>query len=54
MLDDLHHHNPGPLDRKWFEDSFSPIPSFIDTGATLIDKGNVDVFMKALQSETQR
>jgi ribose transport system substrate-binding protein len=54
MLDDLHHHNPGPLDRKWFEDSFSPIPSFIDTGATLIDKNNVDVFMKSLQSETQK
>ncbi|MCU1325945.1 MAG: sugar transporter substrate-binding protein [Bryobacterales bacterium] len=50
MLDDLHHQKLAPLDRKWSEDSFSPIPSFIDTGATLIDKSNVDVFVKALQS----
>jgi ribose transport system substrate-binding protein len=54
MLDDLHHHNPGPLDKKWSEDSFSPIPSFVDTGATLIDKNNVHVFLKALQSETEK
>lgn len=54
MLDDLHHHNPGPLDKKWFEDAFSPIPAFVDTGATLIDKTNVDVFMKSLQTETQK
>jgi ribose transport system substrate-binding protein len=52
MLDDLHHHNPGPLDRNWSEHSFSPIPSFIDTGATLITESNVHVFLTALQTET--
>jgi ribose transport system substrate-binding protein len=54
MLDDLHHHNPGTLDRKWSENSFSPIPSFVDTGATLIDESNVHVFLTALQSESEK
>lgn len=54
MLDELHHHSPGPLDTKWFQDTFSPIPAFVDTGATLIDKNNVDVFMKSMLSETQK
>ncbi|MEP6756815.1 MAG: sugar ABC transporter substrate-binding protein, partial [Chthonomonadales bacterium] len=54
MLDDLHHHKPVQLDKKWSDDSFSPIPSFVDTGATLIDKSNVDAFIKSLASETQK
>jgi ribose transport system substrate-binding protein len=54
MLDDIHHNNPGTLDRKWSENFFSPIPSFVDTGATLIDGSNVHVFLTALQSETEK
>lgn len=54
MLDDLHHHSPGSLDKKWNQDSFSPIPSFVDTGALLIDKSNVEEFKSSLQSETQK
>ena len=47
MVDDLFHNKITPLGNNWAEDSFSPIPTFVDTGATLIDKSNVDSFLKA-------
>ena len=46
LLDDLHHHPPQTLIGDWEHDSFSPVPSFVDTGATLIDRGNVEVFLR--------
>ena len=52
VLDDLHHHPLKSLTADWAQDSFSPVPSFIDTGATLIDKSNVDAFIEARKSET--
>ena len=52
LLDDLHH-NPLPsLTKAWAQDSFSPLPRFIDTGATLIDQDNVDKFIGAQASAT--
>jgi ribose transport system substrate-binding protein len=48
MLDDVHHHKLTPPDENWAQDSFSPIPAFVDTGATLIDKTNVSEFLKKL------
>jgi len=48
MLDDLHHHKLAKLDGDWAQDSFATIPSFVDTGETLIDKNNVDAFVKKL------
>lgn len=53
MLDDLHHHPIGSLGTKWGQDPFSPIPAFVDTGATLIDKTNVETFVKRRDSETK-
>ena len=47
VLDDLYHHKPASLDHFWVQDSQAPIPSFIDTGATLIDKNNVANFRRA-------
>jgi ribose transport system substrate-binding protein len=47
MLDELHHHAPASLDINWAEDPFSTLPSFVDTGATLITKENIDGFLKA-------
>src|SRR6202521_2463266 len=47
MLDMLYHHKPSSLDTDWSKDSFSPIPSFVDTGSGLIDKSNVEAFMQA-------
>lgn len=47
MLDNLYHHRPPSLDTDWSKDSFSPIPSFVDTGSDLIDESNLDAFIQA-------
>jgi ribose transport system substrate-binding protein len=47
MLDTLHHHPPNSLNQNWQADPYSPVPAFVDTGATLIDKSNLDDFIKA-------
>jgi ribose transport system substrate-binding protein len=47
MLDNLYHHKPSSLDADWSKDSFSPIPSFVDTGSGMIDKNNVQSFIEA-------
>jgi len=49
ILDDLVHHKLPTLTANFAQDSFSPIPTRVDTGATLIDKSNVDGFLKAQQ-----
>jgi ribose transport system substrate-binding protein len=51
-LDDLHHHPLKSMTVDWAQDSFSPLPAFVDTGATLINKANVDAFIEARKSET--
>ncbi len=50
MLDNVHHHMPKSLDADFGRDPFSVLPVFVDTGATLIDKSNVDEFQKAQAS----
>lgn len=52
MLDDLHHHPLSRLGANWAEDPFSHIPRSLDTGVTLIEKGSVELFMKARDSAT--
>jgi ribose transport system substrate-binding protein len=47
MLDDLHHHMPPSLATNWAQDPSSPVPSFVDTGATLITQDNVNAFLQA-------
>ncbi len=44
MLDMLEHQKLPNLQANFAQDANSPIPSFIDTGAALIDKSNVDQF----------
>jgi len=46
-LDELHHHPLPSLTANWSQDVLSPLPAFVDTGATLIDKSNVDGFIQA-------
>jgi ribose transport system substrate-binding protein len=48
MLDSLHHYKLPTLDGNWAQDTRSPLPVFVDTGVTLIDKNNADAFLKAL------
>lgn len=52
LLDDLHHRPPQSLTANFAQDSLSPIPSVVDTGITLVDKGNVDHFVQARTSST--
>jgi len=47
MLDALHHYKLPRLDANWAQDTHSPFPAFVDTGATLIDQTNLDSFRKA-------
>ncbi len=54
MLDDLYHHKPAKLDANWIQNSFSQLPSFVDTGATLIDKSNIGVYLKERESATSK
>ena len=52
MLDHLYHHKLTNLQMDWAKDSFAPIPAFVDTGSSLVDKSNVDAFIQAKQSVT--
>jgi ribose transport system substrate-binding protein len=52
LLDDLHHHPLKSLTVNWAQDPFSALPTFVDTGATLIDKSNVEDFIKSRTSAT--
>jgi ribose transport system substrate-binding protein len=45
FLDDVHHYPLKPLTRDWGSDASSPVPAFIDTGVSLVDKSNVDKFL---------
>jgi ribose transport system substrate-binding protein len=47
LLDQIHHDKPASLLVDFAQDTRSPLPSLVDTGATLIDKSNVDGFLKA-------
>lgn len=50
MLDDILHYKPANLDSQWAMDSFAPLPAFVDTGTTLLDKSNADQYVKARES----
>ena len=52
-LDDVLHH-PADLKRSYASNSFSPFPIFVDTGSTLVDKSNVDEYLKAEQESTSK
>lgn len=54
MLDALYHHKLTSLDKNWADDSFAPIPAFVDTGSALIDKTNVEEFSQASKTATQK
>jgi ribose transport system substrate-binding protein len=41
LLDDVHHHPAKPLSANWAENVYSPYPTFVDTGAFVVNKDNV-------------
>jgi len=54
MLDDLHHNKPASLEANWETDPSSPLPVFVDTGAALVDKGNVEAFIAGQKASSAK
>jgi ribose transport system substrate-binding protein len=50
-LDELHHYPLKPLTRDFGLDATSPIPAFVDTGVSLVDKSNVDKFVNTATTQ---
>jgi len=48
QLDDVHHY-PVDLKKDYQTDSFSPFPRYVDTGVSLVDKVNVDLYLQSRQ-----
>ena len=46
-LDEIHHYPIKTLAPDYSLDSFAPVPTFIDTGVTLVDKSNVDTLLNS-------
>lgn len=53
MLDDLHHHPLPNMSLNFAENTYSPLPAFVDTGTTIVDKNNIASFMQQAQSQGQ-
>ena len=47
MLDQIFHDQPVQPTKDFSTDPFSPYPSFVDTGTSLVDQSNVDVYLEA-------
>ncbi len=45
-LDEIHHNPMGSMAGDFALNAYAPVPSFVDTGVAMVDKGNVDVFLK--------
>lgn len=54
VLDDFYHHKLSSLTTDWSKDSFAPVPAFVDTGSSLVDKTNVETFIQMKQAATGR
>jgi len=52
VLDDLYHNKLPSLTGDFSKDSFAPVPAFVDTGSSLVDKSNVENFIQMKQAAT--
>jgi ribose transport system substrate-binding protein len=48
-LDEVFHAPPAQLGKDYASDPFSPYPVFVDTGTSLVDKNNVDLYLAAAE-----
>jgi len=46
-LDEVFHNPPKQMAKDYSVDSFSPYPVFVDTGTSLVDKNNVDLYLSS-------
>jgi ribose transport system substrate-binding protein len=54
MIDRVHHNPPPALDHSFASDTFSTLPNFVDTGATLIDRDNVADLLRGRQESKEQ
>ncbi len=52
-LADLHLHKPSSFGHNYQVDPFAPYPLFVDTGTSLVDKSNVDLYLQGAQQAQQ-
>jgi len=52
-LDEIYHDPPTQLSKDYSVDAFAPYPAFVDTGTSLVDKSNVDVYLAAAAAHAQ-
>src|SRR5205085_1562703 len=54
VLDDLYHNKLPSLTGDFSKDSFAPLPKFVDTGSSLVDKSNVENFIQRTAAGGQK
>jgi len=52
-LDEIFHAPPKQLNHDYASDSFSPYPVFVDTGTSVVDKSNVDLYIASAAEGTK-
>ncbi len=52
-LDEIFHDPPKTLGKDFSADSFSPYPTFVDTGTSVVDKNNVDFYLASAAAGNQ-
>jgi len=52
-LDEIFHAPPRTLSKDYSVDSFAPYPVFVDTGSSLVDKNNVDLYIASAAEGTK-
>lgn len=50
-LDEIFHAPPAQLSKDYSSDPFAPYPAFVDTGTSLVDKSNVDLYIAAAAAQ---
>jgi ribose transport system substrate-binding protein len=54
LLDDYHHSKADIAQMASSKGPLSPLPAYVDTGATLVDKSNVDEVIKEIQTSQNK
>ena len=52
-IDDVFHYPPKQLGKDYSSDSFAPYPVFVDTGTSLVDQTNVDLYIAAAAAQAK-
>jgi ribose transport system substrate-binding protein len=50
-LDEIFHAPPAQLNKDYSSDPFAPYPVFVDTGTSLVDKNNVDLYIASAEAQ---